>query len=92
MTISPDLFLAILSMDAYNRGFAAGIKDGNNNDPDGLGDATGTQIGNATIRQASNSNDNSKRRVGGSARFPRGFTHHQSRQPLTNPESETLNH
>jgi hypothetical protein len=59
MTISPDLFLAILSMDAYNRGYAAGIKDGDNNDTDGLGDAAGTRIGNATVNHASNSNDNS---------------------------------
>jgi hypothetical protein len=39
MTISRDLFLSILSMDAYNRGYNPGIA--------GLGD-TG-QIGNATI-------------------------------------------
>ena len=41
MTISKDLFLSILSMDAYNRGYNSGIDD--------LSDAPGTQIGNATI-------------------------------------------
>lgn len=39
MTISKDLFLAILSMDAYNRGYGAGLSDGinvkNNVDQDG---------------------------------------------------------
>ena len=40
MTISDDLFRAILAMDAYNRGDSPGIK--------GLG-GVGTQIGNATI-------------------------------------------
>ena len=34
MAISDDLFLAILSMDAYNRGYAAGLGSG----PLGLGD------------------------------------------------------
>jgi len=28
MAISPELFMAILSMDAYNRGYGAGIEDG----------------------------------------------------------------
>jgi hypothetical protein len=37
MTISKDLFLAILSMDAYNRGYGAGIADGDDSDLDGLG-------------------------------------------------------
>ena len=41
MTISKDLFLSILSMDAYNRGYNSGIDD--------LSDAPGTQIGNAAI-------------------------------------------
>lgn len=52
MTISKDLFLAILSMDAYNRGYGAGITDNGNDDPDGLGVSTDTQdyfIGNAKI-------------------------------------------
>jgi hypothetical protein len=44
MTISKDLFLAILSMDAYNRGFNAGID---------LPDAQGTQIGAARINRTS---------------------------------------
>jgi hypothetical protein len=44
MAISDDLFLAILSMDAYNRGYAAGLGSG----PLGLGDV-GSSIGNATV-------------------------------------------
>ncbi|MEZ5839974.1 MAG: hypothetical protein R3D02_05965 [Hyphomicrobiales bacterium] len=32
-----DLFLAILSMDSYNQGYDARIADGDENDPDGLG-------------------------------------------------------
>lgn len=44
-----DLFLAILSMDSYNRGSGAGINDGGSADADGLGDNPGTKIGNATI-------------------------------------------
>ena len=48
MTISKDLFLAILAMDSYNRGYGAGIADGDQNDTDGLGEA-GSQIGSATI-------------------------------------------
>ena len=47
MTISKDLFLAILSMDSYNRGYGAGLSDGGVNDPDGLGE-TG-HIGSATL-------------------------------------------
>ncbi len=42
MTISRDLFLSILSMDAYNRGYSPGIAN--------LGGA-GTGIGNATVGQ-----------------------------------------
>ena len=41
MTISKDLFLAILSMDTYNRGYAPGMN------------LTGTAIGNATIDETS---------------------------------------
>ncbi len=37
-----DLFLAILAMDSYNRGYGEGL--------DGLSSRNGTQIGNATIR------------------------------------------
>ncbi|MEE9313197.1 MAG: hypothetical protein V3V02_00980 [Rhizobiaceae bacterium] len=53
MTISKELFSAILAMDAYNRGYGAGISDGKGlkdakgNDIDGLGE-TG-KIGSATI-------------------------------------------
>ena len=47
MTISKDLFLAILSMDSYNRGYGAGLSDGGLNDPDGLGE-TG-HIGSAAL-------------------------------------------
>lgn len=43
MTISDDLFRAILSMDAYNRGYLAGINFGPGSD------GAGTQIGTATI-------------------------------------------
>lgn len=48
MTISKDLFLAILSMDSYNRGYGAGLAENGQNDPDGL-DVHGSQIGNASI-------------------------------------------
>jgi hypothetical protein len=41
MSMNPDLFHAILAMDAYNRGYGAAIKD--------LPSAPGTQIGTATI-------------------------------------------
>jgi hypothetical protein len=37
MAISDDLFLAILAMDSYNRGYNAGVN------------ITGSQIGNATL-------------------------------------------
>lgn len=43
-----DIFLAILSMDSYNRGAGAGINDGGASDTDGLGEA-GKQIGTATL-------------------------------------------
>ena len=52
--ISKDLFLAVLAMDSYNRGYNAGIADGegatdaNGNDADGLGEA-GEKIGAATV-------------------------------------------
>lgn len=44
MTISKDLFLATLSMDAYNRGYAEGVP--------GLG-GVGTNLGDAQIIQQS---------------------------------------
>jgi hypothetical protein len=40
-----DLFVAILSMDSYNRGYNYGIGTGD----DGLGSFIGTKIGHATI-------------------------------------------
>lgn len=40
--MSSDLFLSILAMDAYNRGYDAKI--------DGLSDEAGTKIGNASIK------------------------------------------
>lgn len=45
MTISKDLFLAILSMDSYNRGYNAGINFGPGSD--------GAPIGNATVSRTS---------------------------------------
>lgn len=53
MSISKELFLAILSMDAYNRGYGAGLADGVNldgdgNGVDGLGES-GKQVGGATV-------------------------------------------
>ena len=53
MTISKDLLLAILSMDSYNRGYGAGLSDGQNVvngvDVDGLGEA-GSVIGSASVK------------------------------------------
>ncbi len=49
MTISKELFLSILAMDSYNRGYGAGIADGDSNDTNGLGEA-GSQIGSATVK------------------------------------------
>jgi hypothetical protein len=52
MTVSRDLFLAILAMDAYNRGYDAGIATGESGSAiTGLGDASdGTAtIGTATV-------------------------------------------
>lgn len=48
MAINPTLFKAILSMDAYNRGYNAGIKFGNST-ADYSTDTSRTQIGTATI-------------------------------------------
>jgi hypothetical protein len=49
MTISKDLFMSILSMDAYNRGYGAGINA--NPDSPGLGELSdgSVQIGWATV-------------------------------------------
>jgi hypothetical protein len=47
MSISKDLFLAILAMDAYNRGYNAGIKSPDAAPNQGL---TGTHIGLAKLR------------------------------------------
>ncbi|MCB1420405.1 MAG: hypothetical protein KDJ74_15920 [Notoacmeibacter sp.] len=58
MTISKDLFLAILSMDAYNRGYGAGLTDGQHiveGIDHGLGDSSGIEIGNAVVTAASDS-------------------------------------
>ena len=50
MAISPNLFLAILSMDSYNRGYNAGVSDGGENDTDGLGETKDvSRIGNSKI-------------------------------------------
>jgi hypothetical protein len=45
VSISKELFLSILAMDSYNRGYGAGL----GSDTDGLGSIAGTKIGNATI-------------------------------------------
>jgi hypothetical protein len=45
MTMSKELFLAILSMDSYNRGYGAGL----GSEEDGLGSAIRTKIGTATV-------------------------------------------
>lgn len=54
MAISNDLFMAILAMDAYNRGYNAGMGNAQN----GLG-GVGSQIGNATVSKQSNFADGS---------------------------------
>jgi len=48
---NPDLMLAILAMDAYNRGYNAGIKSPGAGAREGL---TGTKIGEATLLRRSN--------------------------------------
>ena len=68
MTLSSDLFLSILSMDAYNRGYGAGLSDGRHveNGVDlGLGDAIGTQIGTAEISSRVSSDPNGEARAAG---------------------------
>jgi hypothetical protein len=50
MTVSRDIFLAILSMDSCNRWYDSGIADGESaNDSNGLGEE-GYQVGTATIQ------------------------------------------
>ena len=62
MSISKDLFLSILAMDSYNRGYGAGIADGNGstdndgNDTDGLG-RIGSRIGTASVVSDNNSDE-----------------------------------
>jgi hypothetical protein len=48
VAISKDLFLAILAMDSYNRGYNAGVFGASGNAITGLG-GIGSQIGNATV-------------------------------------------
>ncbi|MEQ1648014.1 MAG: hypothetical protein ABL901_16935 [Hyphomicrobiaceae bacterium] len=57
MALSNDVFLAILAMDAYNRGYGAGLGDSTN----GLG-GVGSQIGNATVSAQSDITENSAQR------------------------------
>jgi len=62
MPISKDLFLALLSMDSYNRGYGAGIADGkgavdgDGNDTDGLGGLE-SEIGAATVKREDGSEE-----------------------------------
>lgn len=62
MAISKELFLAILSMDAYNRGYGAGLADGEGEkddegaDIDGLG-RIGSKIGVASVVNDANSTE-----------------------------------
>jgi hypothetical protein len=53
MSISNDLFMAILAMDSYNRGYDPGIS------------ISGTSIGNATLRLQSDVQANSAERAAG---------------------------
>lgn len=52
--LTRDLFFSILATDAYNRGYNAGLSDGDGNDPDGPG-RPGSKIGTATIIADNNS-------------------------------------
>lgn len=56
MAISKDLFLSILAMDSYNRGYDAGISNGGDEDSDGLG-RIGSKIGTATVVADDNSSE-----------------------------------
>jgi hypothetical protein len=51
--MNKDLFLAILSMDSYNRGYKRGVKF-SPGEPSADINPTGTQIGNATILRDAN--------------------------------------
>lgn len=59
MQLNTDLFLSILAMDAYNRGYDAGIDLSDPNNLANPSDADGTQIGDAKVIDASSSNPNS---------------------------------
>jgi hypothetical protein len=49
MTVTEkDLFLAILAMDSYNRGYGSGLNDSGAGDQNGLG-GQGSQIGTASV-------------------------------------------
>jgi hypothetical protein len=56
MPVSSELFLAILAMDAYNRGYNAGIVPQAGNAALGLG-GVGSQIGNATVTRQDGGTD-----------------------------------
>ncbi|WP_421850626.1 hypothetical protein [Oricola sp.] len=60
MNMSSDLFLAIVAMDAYNRGYNAGIGGESN----GLG-GTGSQIGHAQVVKQSDTSIGSTDREAG---------------------------
>ncbi|MGJ8573381.1 MAG: calcium-binding protein [Hoeflea sp.] len=60
MNISPELFMAILSMDSYNRGYQSGLGG-----IDGLGSDVGTKLGNASVLYASDSSEGSAERAAG---------------------------
>ena len=68
MTISKELFLAILSMDSYNRGYGAGISNGEHieNGVDlGLGDTIGSKVGSATVSSRVSSDANGAAQTAG---------------------------
>ncbi len=61
MTISKELFLAILSLDSYNRGYHSAVSDGKNVEDGvdlGLGDSPGLQIGSAKTLARVDSREN----------------------------------
>ena len=59
MNISNELFLSILAMDAYNRGYDSGIQSPGATRDQGL---TGGQLGTAIVGNASSSLENSAAR------------------------------